>query len=240
MKQSRLWPVLWPKIEEILSSVPPPNDLRLEISGLLLLGADLKISVSYEGESTQWMGQDDGYYSRSDLTVQTNKVTLIQRLLRLSYEIWIETGSLSASSCQLNSHRETSLVNDKTGTIDWNQSEILSTLSSAQALEMIAWEMDGPSRSEREIFVNWNQFVKLHLELQLMMTEIIGEGEAVSGVILTSLSNDHLQYQSVGKEWKYFIIPIVKYFSSESSRDNCRLFGTNKECFENLHGFYFF
>ena len=33
-----------------------------------------------------------------------------------------------------------------------------------------------------------------------MMTEIIGEGEAVSGVILTSLSNDHLQYQSVGKE----------------------------------------
>ena len=107
MKQSRLWPVLWPKIEEILSSVPPPNDFRLEISGLLLLGADLKISVSYEGESTQWMGQDDGYYSRSDLTVQTNKVTLIQRLLRLSYEIWIETGSLSASSCQLNSHRET-------------------------------------------------------------------------------------------------------------------------------------
>ena len=46
-------------------------------------------------------------HSRSDLTMQTNKVTLIQRLLRLSYETWIETGSLSAWYCQLNSHRET-------------------------------------------------------------------------------------------------------------------------------------
>lgn len=59
------------------------------------------------------------------------------------------------------------------------------------------WEMGRPLRIEREIFVNWNQFVKLQLELQLMMMKIIGEGEGLFGLIFTVQWSEDLQNMSI-------------------------------------------